>query len=346
MKIMLNKVPKINYEKCYPSRLKRFFKADYGYKTYDSFVPDAKCKIAGNLPHEIIELWDAKDRKRNIKLFYKAMGNMSKYLRACYKECKKNNIINYDFNDLDPENLKLLENDFTKFFNKLMQGILPDNIKISLSYIDRGCWGNVYKFIMYDKQTKTRIMHDKAFKVFHNVKCYVKDLSNSQGVYAEANFWTYLKNIAGHKLDKTQFTRHYVSDLEHGYSLTELADKKAPKTTAPLDLENLFKIFYTDTTNEPINGKIYDVGGCIKFPGFIKDKVIMKYFKKLIHRNSEKDLNDLIENLNAKIANPKTPHRDKIDKALTLFQVQKHKSDFEEAVKLFELEKNKYDQII
>ena len=324
---MLNKVPEVNYQKCYPSRLKRFFKANFGYKTYDSFVPETKCKITGNLPAEIIELWEDKDRKKNIKLFYKAMSNMTNYLRACYKECKKNNIISYDFNDLEPENLKLLENDFTKFFNKLLHGILPKDIKVSLAYIDRGCWGNVYKLIMYDKNTKKRIMHDKAFKVFHNVKCPVKDLSNSQGVYAEANFWTYLKNIAGHKLDKTQFTRHYVSDLEYGYSLTELADKKAPKTTAPLDIDNLFKIFYTDVTNETINGKIYDVGGCLKYPGFIKDKVVMKYFKKLMHRNSEKDLNNFLSSINEKLCNPKTPHREKIQEALRLFELEKNKNN-------------------
>ena len=330
MKIMLNKVSKINYEKCYPSRLKNIFKANFGYKTYDSFVPQTKWKIVGNLPHEIIELWDRKDRKKSIKLFYRAMSNMAKYLRACYKECKKSNIISYDFNDLEPEDLKLLEKDFSQFFNKLLKGILRENIKASIFYIDRGCWGNVFKLVMYDKNTRTRIMHDKALKVFHNVKCNIKDLSNSQGVYAEANFWTYLKNIVGHKLDKTQFTRHYISDLEHGYSLTELADKKAPKTTSPLDLDNLFKIFYTDTTNEAINTKIYDVGGCLKYPNFIKDKVVMKYFKKLMHRNPGKDLNEFLEALNNKLKNPKTPHRSKI----------------QEAIRLFELEKNKDNQII
>ena len=94
--------------------------------------------------------------------------------------------------------------------------------------------------------------------------------------------------------------------------------------------DNLFKVFYTDITNEEINGKVYDIGGCLKYPGFIKDKVIMKYFKKLMHRNSEKDLNNFLSSLNQKLRAPKTPHREKIQKALMLF----------------ELEKNKYDQII
>ena len=324
MKCMLGRIQKVNYEKCYPTRLKRFFKADFGYKTYDSFVPNAKNKVVGNLPNEIINLWDKKDREHNIKLFYRAMSNMTTYLRACYKKCKAENIISYDFNDLESENLKLLEKDFTKFFNKLFKDILPDNVKLDLSYINRGCWGNVYKLVMYDDNTKQRIMHDKAFKVFHNKRCNIKDLSNSQGVYAEANFWTYLKNIAGHKLDKTQFTKHYISDLDAGYSITELADVRNTKTTAPLDIDNLFKIFYTDTVNEPIHEKIYDIGGCLKYPGFIKDKIVMKYFKKLMHRNSEKDLNLFLEHLQTKLINPKTPHRAKIQEAIRLFKQEKH----------------------
>ena len=255
---------------------------------------------------------------------------MTKYLRACYKECKKNNIISYSFNDLDSQDLKMLEKDFSVFFNKLLKGIVPKNIKASVSYVDKGYWGNVFKLSMYDKNTKKTIMHDKALKVFHNIKCNTKSFSNSQGVYAEANFWTYLKNIAGHKLDKTQFTRHYVSDLQYGYSLTEFADQMIAKTTAPLDIDNLFKIFYADITNEAINTKIYDVGGCLKYPEFIKDKVVMRYFKKLMHRNPGKDIDEFLKNLNEKSKNPKTPHRSKI----------------QEAIRLFELEKNKDNQVI
>ena len=56
----------------------------------------------------------------------------------------------------------------------------------------------------------------------------------------------------------------------------------------------------------------------------------MKYFKKLMHRNPGKDLNEFLEALNNKLKNPKTPHRSKI----------------QEAIRLFELEKNKDNQII
>ena len=53
----------------------------------------------------------------------------------------------------------------------------------------------------------------------------------------------------------------------------------------------------------------------------------MKYFKKLMHRNSEKDLNNFLSSLNEKLCNPKTPHREKIQEALRLFELEKNKNN-------------------
>lgn len=326
MKSMLRKVPSVNYEKCYPSRLKRFFKRDYNYRTYDSFVPNAKNKLLGNLPNEIINLFDKSERGTKIKEFQKGLANTTKYIRGLYKQCKENNIIQYGFEDLDPQDLKLIEKDISNLMNKTLKGVVPKDVKAKLSYIGKGCWGNTFKLSMTDKNGK--IMHDKALKVFHHISCPVPSLKRNQGSYAEANVWTFLKNAIGHKMDKTQFTRHYISDVENGYSLTEFADKNILPTTAPVDFENLFKIFYTDVTNEKINGKLYDIGGCIKFPNFINDKVTLRYFKKLMHRNPEKDLQPFLENLQEKIKNPKTPDREKIQRAIEIFNKSQNSQIF------------------
>ena len=79
-----------------------------------------------------------------------------------------------------------------------------------------------------------------------------------------------------------------------------------------------------DFSNEAVNGKLYDGGGFVKRFDFIRDKLVLRYFKKLWFRNSEKELNKVIKDFKEKIANPKTPHRDKIQKALELF---KHKQN-------------------
>ena len=314
---MLGKVPSVNFEKCYPSRLKNIFRKNYNYSTYYSFVPEAKSKIIGNLPHEIIELFDKSERAEKLKGVQKGLANTAKFIRAFYKQCKKDNVIQVSFSDLDPEELKLIEADMSKFLNKTLKGIVPKGVKAKLSFVDKGCWGNVFK--MSFTRNGEKLMHDKTFKIFHNIQSPIKSLSKTQGCYAETNFWTFLKKVIGHKMDKTQFTRHYISDVDSGYAITEFVDKDIHPTTTPIDFERLFKIFYMDVSNVMINDKLYDVGGCTKFPNFVDDKVVLKYLKKLVHRNSDKDLKSLMDNLQTKIQNHKTPHRDKIQKALNLF---------------------------
>lgn len=317
---MLTKVPKINYEKCYPSRLKRVFRSDINYLTYDKFVPCSKNQTVGNIPVEIIRLF--KNEKCNkIKRFQHGMANITNYLRGCYLEAKKENIISYGFSDLDAEDLKIFEAQITQFANRQFVNVLPEGISVNLKYKGKGAWGNVFSFSMSDKGGN-KIMTDKALKVYHKKFGGLVNLSYMHGCCAEANFWTFLKYVAGHNLDKTQFTKHYISDLKSGYSLTEFANLKKSKKIFPLDLRKIFKLENFDTMNEPINGKLYDAGGYAKAFDFISDKVTFKYFKKLMHR-SDKELIPFLKNLRESVKNPKTPHRDKIQKAIELFENQK-----------------------
>ncbi len=321
---MLGKINLINYEKCYPSRLKKLFRADLNYLAYDKFIPQMKNAVVGNIPPEIISLFKT-DKGEKIKAFQSALSDLSKYLRECYKSAKEQNLISYDFTNLGAD-LTLFEESISAFANRRFKGILPSGIKPELKYAGKGAWGNVFKFLLKNSNGE-KIMHDKAFKVYHNIDNPVRGLSRMQNNYAEANFWTYLKFAAGHRLDKTQFTRHYISDAKNGYALTEFADENISKTTSPLDMNNVIRLMYIDFSNEAINGKLYDGGGFVKRFDFIKDKLVLRYFKKLWFRNSEKELNKVIKDFEDKIANPKTPHRDKIQKALELFKEKQNKND-------------------
>ncbi len=317
---MLNKVPNVNYEKCYPSRLKRIFRRDINYLTYKKFVPYSKNQTVGNIPIEIIRLF--KDDKCNkIKRFQQGMANIANYLRGCYLGAKKENIISYGFSDLDDKDLKIFERQITLFANKQFKNVLPKDISVNLKYKGKGAWGNVFKFSMFDN-SGNKIMSDKALKVYHKTFGGIPCLSHMHGSCAEANFWTFMKFFAGHDLDKTQFTKHYISDLKNGYALTEFIDSKSVKNIFPLDLSNLFRLKYSDIMNTPMSGKFYDAGGFVKTFNFIPDKVTFKYFKKLMNR-SPKELIPFMQRLQECVKNPKTPHRDKIQKAIELFKNQK-----------------------
>lgn len=318
---MLNKVPKFNYETCYPTRLKRLFRSNINYKTYDSFVPNVKNAIVGNLPPEVISLFKS-DKGRNIKSFQKSLSNITNYLRACYKKMKQDNIISHGFEDL-AEDLPVFENMVSNVATKCLNDILPKDTYAEIKYINRGSWGNVFKFSLKDTNGNT-VMKSKAFKVYHNIHSQKNLLSHIHNNYAEANFWTFLKYAAGHKLDKTQFVKHYISDLKSGYAITEYIDESIPKTTSRLNIRALLGV-RTKDPNVPIMDKLYDAGGFAKTPDFIDDKVVRRYFKKLWYRNSSKERTQVIEDLENKISNPKTPHRDKIKKALELFKQKQNK---------------------
>lgn len=317
---MLNKVPNVNYEKCYPSRLKRVFRRDINYLTYKKFVPYTKNQIIGNIPIEVIKLFK-EDKAASIKIFQKKLSNIANYLRGYYVYSKKQNIIINKFSDLSPEDFENFEKQITSFANKQLCKVLPKNISVDLKYTGKGAWGNVFKFSMLD-DSGNKIMSDKALKVYHKTFGGIPCLSHIHGSCAETNFWTFLKFFAGHNLDKTQFTKHYISDLKNGYALTEFIDSKSVTHIFPLDINNLFRLKYSDIMNTPISGKFYDAGGFVKTFNFIPDKVTFKYFKKLMNR-SPKELIPFMQRLQECVKNPKTPHRDKIQKAIELFKDQK-----------------------
>lgn len=309
-----------NYERCYPKRLKKFFQSSINYKTYDSFIPQMQRAVVGNIPPELIKLFPEATRGTDIKNFQNALGDISKYIRASYEKISHDKNFAY----LDPETyrpsqaMKDWMNGVNNVFNGCLRRFSNTQLTGNLEYIDRGVAAKVFKMSIFDKNGK-KVMHDKALKVYHQIKFMVPEFNGIHGNFAEANTWTYLKFNIGHNLDKTQFTKHYISDLHNGYGLTEFIDYNIAKTTAPVDFVKLFGIKYRDSVNNrPIYNKMYDLGGFDKTPDFTDDKVVLRFFKKLYYR-SPKELPQTLSQLEALAQNPKTPHRNKIQQAIDLF---------------------------
>lgn len=306
------------YEKCYPKRLKRFFQTGINYRTYHDFIPHMKQAVVGNIPIEIITLFPKNKRGEGVKQIQEALAVTSLQLRKIFKEIRKEeNFSVYDENYRPSAYMKkialfgesCLNSELTKIFGE-------DNIKASLKFVGDGSFANVYQLSLKNKNGY-EIMHDKALKVYH----VISDGSMIHNTFAEANFWTFLKKIAGHSLAKTQYTKHYISDLHCGYCMTEFIDPQIQKTTSKLPIIELFKFKmpHDSMVNLPIMGKLYDGGGYEKEKSFIADKVVLKYLKMLFYAKG-KASKSLIEQLNLLIANPKTPLRDKIQKAIELYE--------------------------
>ena len=307
-----------NYEKCYPKRLKRIFRSNINYQNYDSYIPYMKQATVGSLPNEIVQLF-SKNKAQNIKFFQNALSDIVTYVRETrsFMDKKKHKL--FDFEAYDYEKVAIYEKRLSKRLNSQIRRILPKGVTAELKFVDSGGFANVFKLSL-KKKNGQKIMHDKAIKIFYNIQEPLNCHKPYHNNYAEANFWTFLKFIAGHKLDKTQFTRHYFSDLKSGYSITEFADKDICPTKKELSLTHMLHIFYSDySNNKPIYGKFYDAGGFEKRKSFINDKVVWSTYKKMLNRNSRAEKELVISNLKNLVKNPKTPHRSKIKKAIELF---------------------------
>ena len=318
---MLNQIKFENYEKCYPKRLKRFFQTNINYSCYDEYIPNMKRAVVGNIPKEIINLFGA-DKPQKIKLFQNALADIAVYIRENRHLMNKEKYKQFDFEFLDKQKVKIFDKQVTERFNEKVKKTLPTGVYAELNFESYGGFANVYRLSL-KRNNGEKLMHDKALKVFYNVIEPLPINKPYHNNYAEANFWTFLKKWTGHKLDNTQFTKHYISDMKNGYYMTEFIDKDITKTRKKINLEKLLGIVFDDKFNNmPINDKMYDGGGFEKLSHFIDDNVVRKNYKKIINRNTEKERLQVITNMEKLAENPKTPHRNKILKAVQIYKTQ------------------------
>ena len=321
---MLGQIKFENYERCYPKRLKKFFQANINYLDYDKYIPKMDRAVVGNIPKEIINLF-TDNKPEKIKSFQEALADIAVYIRKNRHFMDKEKFDLFHFEMLDQKKVKELDKKATSRFNQKIKRLLPKGVQAELNLENYGGFANVYRFSLKRKSGK-KLMHDKALKVFYNIEEPLLINKPYHNNYAEANFWIFLKKWAGHKLDNTQFTKHYISDMKSGYYMTEFIDEYIPKTTKKLSLKKLLGIVFDDVlNNKPINGKLYDGGGFKKISTFIDDNVVRKNYKKIINRNTENERRQVIANLEKLAENPKTPFKNKILKAVQIYKIQQEK---------------------
>ena len=291
---MLRKVSFESYERCFPKRLKKFFQSDLNYKDYNFYISGMKTATVGNIPPEIIKLFKPEECATKSKSFQSAIAETAQIIRQ--------------EKDLEKAKEKLSEN---------LKNIMPNGTESELEHVGYGGYKNVYRFGLKDKDGK-KLMHDKALLVY-NISPAICG-KKSHGIYAEPNSWIYLQKNIGHSMDNTQFTKHYISDMKNGYTITEFIDDNIAKTTREFDHNKKLGLILTDSQNNPrINKKIYDIGGLIRCQGVLEDRTALKYFKKIANRNTQKEREQVVNQLTEKVKNPKTPLREKMQAALDYY---------------------------
>lgn len=149
------------------------------------------------------------------------------------------------------------------------------------------------------------------------------EMKQIHGAAAEANSAAYIKRVAGHPLTNTDFNRQYMFDLKQNFSLAPFADETLPPVTKRLHLEKLGIIendIFSNASNT-VAGRVIDMGGMSSLDSNLQDKTVLKYFKKILNRNTKKEQDEVIENLKKLTENPKTPNRNKIKKSIEIAEL-------------------------
>lgn len=318
---MLVKISPNNYEKCYQKRLKRLFETHINLRTYNDFIPHMERAVVGNIPIEIIKLFPKQTRGEDIKAFQEVLSQTAISLRNAYNRIKKeDDFVLVDENYRPSKHLKRVAKNGEKTINKELTRVFgKDFMQAKVEYAGSGSFKNVFKLSLLDCDGN-KIMHDKALQVYNEISEGHPYYSIVHNTYAEANFWTFLKRVSGHKLDNTQFTKHYISDLHSGYCITEFIDDKIPKTTKPLDIFGLFnfQIPHDKAYNPKIMGKEYDGGGYEIEEDFTADKILIRYTKQLYY-SMGKQFEEVVSKLTKLVQNPNTPNRKELQKIIDTY---------------------------
>lgn len=328
-KSMLHRISslKTNYERCGFSRLKRMFQANINYSTYDQFVPMAKNQTIGNLAPEMIRYIVQKfpDRKGEmIKKFHKGLGLTAMFARSNWRRLQRERKVIAGLDELQPSEMTVFQTQMRNVLKSNISEILPEQSKIEFNFLDRGAFGHVFKLSILDKEGR-RLMPDTALKIYHNIQNGIRP--DIHGNYAEANITAFLKRVFGHNMGKSQYAKHYMSDMKAGYSLSEYLSWDGDYEFTFKDHAKFFGVHSMDALKNFIGGKIYDMGGFHKIWNFSDDKVTTRYFKKFL--NNPKTAEELKVRYQKMADNPRTPHRQSIQNAIDLYEFGKfYKHDY------------------
>lgn len=162
-----------------------------------------------------------------------------------------------------------------------------------------------YEGMNVDSLEKDFLMQTRAMRDCH-------------GLYAEANSTFRLKNILGHNMSKTDAVNTDMYDLDIGYSISQFSDNLLPKTTSKIDFYHLGLDYGDSKKANYVADRLIDFGGITKETEELADKIVLRYYKKIMNRTNPKEQAELIQQYKRLLDNPKTPHRENIEKAIQI----------------------------
>lgn len=131
---------------------------------------------------------------------------------------------------------------------------------------------------------------------------------------------TRLKHILGHDISRTNAVNTDMFDVGKGYALSQYSDGTLPKVVSEINFNRLGLKARDLHKNNLVNSRIIDFGAITGANEALLDKTVLKYYKQIMNRNNAEERLEVMFRLKRLAEAPKTPLRNKIQKAVDIAQ--------------------------
>lgn len=198
-----------------------------------------------------------------------------------------------------------------KYSEEQLWKVLPEKIKQGIKKEE---------FLAKIKHIKNNITTLSADKCSQDINSFMSNYKHMHGVNAEANSVTRLKHILGHDISRTNAVNTDMFDVGKGYALSQYSDGTLPKVVNEINFNRLGLKARDLHKNNLVNGRIIDFGAITGANEALLDKTVLKYYKQIMNRNNAEERLEVMFRLKRLAEAPKTPLRNKIQKAVDIAQ--------------------------
>ena len=149
---------------------------------------------------------------------------------------------------------------------------------------------------------------------------WLKKFGFVHGINAEANSYYRLKTILGHNIMRDGANAIDMFDLENGYSMAKCVNISTPKTKREVPFVKLGLMAQDLNPGNIVCGRLIDYGAIVSTDFRLLDKTVLKYYKKIVNRESVEEREKVLENYKNILQNPRTPLREKIKNAIDVYE--------------------------
>lgn len=162
-------------------------------------------------------------------------------------------------------------------------GIINDNDKVNVTYLEKGFFGRAYKIDINDENPKVVKEYKRRFR-YHN----------NHGNFSEQNVAEYISRYSG---SNTNVAKYYYGDTKNGIMLLDFISEKTPLPENIIELDEIGLDYDDGKPRNLINGYIIDFGGMITISNLVGNKEAQNVYRIFKYLDDDNEKLELFNNI-------------------------------------------------